>query len=152
MLYSKSTNGFYAESIHGDAIPEDAVEITEQEWRDLLDGQSERKRIVADADGFPTLQDPPPPTQAEIIAQYESALDAHLDAVAQSYRYDDRKSFALRAGYAGPYQAEAIAFAQWMDDCNVQAFARMSRVLAGLEPLPTIEALIADLPALILPA
>jgi len=92
-----------------------------------------------------------PPTQEQIIAQYERVLDVHLDSVARQHRYNDRFTFALRAGYFGPYQAEAIAFAQWMDDCNVQAFARMSRVLAGLEPMPTIEDLIAELPAFVKP-
>lgn len=92
-----------------------------------------------------------PPTQEQIIAQYERELDVHLDSVAQQHRYDNRFTFALRAGYIGPYQEEAIAFAQWMDDCNVQAFARMGRVLAGVEPMPTIEALVADLPVFVKP-
>jgi len=90
-----------------------------------------------------------PPTQEQIIAQYERAIDAHLDSVAKQHRYDNRFTFAIRAGYFGPYQSEAIAFAQWMDDCNVKAFDRMSRVLDGVEPLPTIEALISELPVFI---
>lgn len=97
------------------------------------------------------LQAPPPPTQAQIVAQYESALDAHLDAIAKAHRYDDRKSFVLRAGYAGPYQAEGIAFAQWMDDCNVKAYALLQSVIAGEVEMPTIEAMIAGLPVFTLP-
>ena len=151
MFYSKSTGGFYSKEIHGDNIPYDAVEITKDEHSVLLQGQSEGKIIAADNDGNPVLQDQPAMNQEQVIKQYESTLDAHLDSVARQHRYDSRFTFALRAGYVGPYQAEAIAFAQWMDDSNVQAFARMSRVLQGAEAMPTIESLIADLPIFVKP-
>lgn len=151
MKYSATTNGFYDELVHGDNIPSDAVEISTEDHAALLAGQSSCKRIVADADGYPTLQDPQPPTQAEIVAQYESAIDAHIDSVAHQYRYQDRLSFATRAGYVGPYQSEAIAFAQWMDSCNVQAFALLESVIAGEIEMPSIEAFIGSLPEFILP-
>lgn len=150
MFYSKSTCGFYDRDFHGDNIPADAVEITASEHAALLEGQSQGKLIQADAKGKPVLADPPAPTQAQIIAQYESALDAHLDSVAQAHRYNDRFSFALRAGFAGPYQAEGVAFATWMDTCNVQAFALLQSVLDGAAELPTVEAFIAALPAFVL--
>lgn len=67
MHYSPSTNGFYIREIHGDNIPADAVEITVEEHQTLLEGQSNGKRIVADEDGFPTLQDPLP--QEPVIPQ-----------------------------------------------------------------------------------
>ena len=53
MFYSKSTGGFYASEIHGDAIPADAVEITADEHAALLAGQSQGKLIQADAKGKP---------------------------------------------------------------------------------------------------
>jgi hypothetical protein len=90
--------------------------------------------------------------QAALLKAYESALDAHLDTVARAHRYDSRFTFALRAGYEGPYHAEAVAFAQWMDACNIQAFGVLQGVLDGKRELPTIEALIADLTVFTLPA
>lgn len=60
MYYAKSTGGFYDRDIHGDRIPEDAVEITKAEHTALLAGQAEGKRIVPDAGGVPVLQEPPP--------------------------------------------------------------------------------------------
>lgn len=60
MFYSKSTGGFYATAIHGDNIPTDVVEITVEEHQALIEGQSQGKRIVPDADGVPVLQEPPP--------------------------------------------------------------------------------------------
>lgn len=37
--YAKSTGGFYIEEIHSE-IPEDAINITQEEYSELLDGQS----------------------------------------------------------------------------------------------------------------
>jgi hypothetical protein len=86
--YSKTTNGFYSEAVHGPKtklipnpawerpevngvpdgaaeaplmevrspdckIPPDAVAITDEQWRALLDAQSTGKSIRADDTGFP---------------------------------------------------------------------------------------------------
>lgn len=65
MYYAKSTGGFYSPDINP-VIPADAVEISDETHRALLEGQAAGKLIVADADGRPTLQDPPPPPPAPI--------------------------------------------------------------------------------------
>jgi len=59
IYFSKGTNGFYHTKINGDNIPEDAVEITEERYRELLDGQSQGKEIGGDDSGSPELQDGP---------------------------------------------------------------------------------------------
>lgn len=61
MLYSSQTGGFYATEIHGAAVPADCVEITDERHADLLLGQSQGRRIVADEHGHPQLQDAPVP-------------------------------------------------------------------------------------------
>lgn len=78
MYYSKQTNGFYDRSIHGDNIPHDAVEITDEEHRALIDGQSTGKRIVADENGRPILADPPAPTLEQLAEQARSERDSLL--------------------------------------------------------------------------
>jgi hypothetical protein len=55
--FSKSTNGFYNSEINT-AIPDDSIEITVEEHKNLLDGQSSGKQITADAAGNPILIDP----------------------------------------------------------------------------------------------
>jgi hypothetical protein len=55
IYYSKSTNGFYSVEIHGDSIPQDAVEITPEAHMSLLHGQSQGMVITGDVDGNPTL-------------------------------------------------------------------------------------------------
>ncbi|WP_137681170.1 hypothetical protein [Aurantiacibacter suaedae] len=59
MFYAASTNGFYDPAFHGDAIPDDAVAITQALHARLLAGQSEGATIMPDNDGRPTLRRPP---------------------------------------------------------------------------------------------
>ena len=75
MFYAKSTGGFYDRQIHGNSIPEDAVEITNEQHAALLAGQSNGKRIEADASGNPVLVDPPKAT----VAQMWDAIKAERD-------------------------------------------------------------------------
>lgn len=79
MYYSKSTNGFYTEKIHGANIPNDAVEITETEHVTLLAGQSAGKVIMADNNGNPILSDPPELTAGQIVAALKVAAQMALD-------------------------------------------------------------------------
>lgn len=80
MFYSKSTGGFYSREIHGENIPADAVEISAAEHAALLEGQSQGKRIQADAKGRPVLADPPAPTDEELASAARSKRDALLSA------------------------------------------------------------------------
>ena len=91
------------------------------------------------------------PTEQDIINSLTSALERHYDTTAQTRQYDNRLTCALRAGYAGTFQAEGTAFAIWMDNCNAYAYAVMTDVRAGLRGIPTNEGLIAELPVLIWP-
>jgi hypothetical protein len=88
----------------------------------------------------------PTKTVEQIIDGYVAALERHYDAVAQSWGYDNRLTCALRAGYAGPYQAEGVAFAVWMDNCNMYAFEQLGLVQSGERPAPTVGELLAELP------
>lgn len=89
--------------------------------------------------------------KAPTLGDFDAALTNHLDATAQSRHYDNRINCALRAGYPGPYQAEGIAFAQWMDACNVVGYTMLADFQAGLIPQPTIIEMIAALPVMVWP-
>lgn len=58
MFYSPSTGGFYIRDIHGERIPPDAVEITEDMHASLMRGQEAGQHIVPDEDGIPVLRHP----------------------------------------------------------------------------------------------
>lgn len=59
--YDPVSRGFYCSEIHGDAIPNGSVRITEELWQELLDGQGKGKVInPPDADhDRPWLGEPP---------------------------------------------------------------------------------------------
>lgn len=60
MFFSKSTNGFYDPAINGNDIPEDAVEISSDQYSELLAAQSSGMRIEGAANGAPVAVAPPP--------------------------------------------------------------------------------------------
>lgn len=83
------------------------------------------------------------------IAEFEKALDDHLDSKARERRYNDRFTCALRAGYQGPYQTEGMVFAAWMDACNYKAYTILNEILTGgRQPPRTVEEFISQLPTL----
>ena len=99
-----------------------------------------------------TYVPPPPPTPEELLAAYTAELEALYDAVARERRYDNRLTCALRAGYPGPFQAEGLAYAQWMDACNELGYQIMAEVLGGQRPLPAVPEFLALLPSMEWPA
>ncbi|MBU1282694.1 MAG: hypothetical protein KJ989_12905 [Gammaproteobacteria bacterium] len=92
-------------------------------------------------DGLRWTADP-----VDVQAALTIALNSHLDSVAGQCRYDSRFTCALRAGFPGPFQAEGMAFAKFMDDCNMVGYTIMQQVKAGLRPVPTEAELIAEMP------
>lgn len=74
------------------------------------------------------------------LSSFEFKLQEHLDKVANSFGYDDIKTAAMRATYSGPYQAEGIKFAQWMDTCwNLLYTSNYKSIEEMLESLPVLE-------------
>lgn len=53
MFYSKLTNGFYSVDVNGKNIPEDAVEISQNDYQNLLIAQASGATIVSGEDGHP---------------------------------------------------------------------------------------------------
>lgn len=83
--YSPSENAFYDPEINI-VIPEDAVQITDNEWSDLLTGQAKGKLIACGADLRPCLTEQQPPTADDLISQAEdkrSRLRTEADKIIQ---------------------------------------------------------------------
>jgi hypothetical protein len=77
-FYSPNTGGFYLESVHGDTMPLDVVEVSVEEHAALMAGQTAGKRIQANEQGLPVLVDPPAPSAADVIRQSIGALEASV--------------------------------------------------------------------------
>lgn len=103
IFYSGSTGGFYDTTIHAslfvecvDLDPEtgetlgssmvpdphgpiaDAIEITTDEHRALLDAQAAGKIITTDPDGRPVAADPPPPSSEQLAEAARQQRDRLL--------------------------------------------------------------------------
>ena len=81
MKFSKSTGGFYDTAIHGSSIPDDAVEISDQQHAALLEGQSQGQIISADSDGNPVLITQEGPTLEMSIGSLVRQIDADADRI-----------------------------------------------------------------------
>ena len=150
MFYSKSTGGFYTREIHGDNIPDDAVEITEAEHAALIEGQSQGKRIVADESGRPILQDPPPPTPEQIMRRLQARVQLWLDEQARALGYDDIKSAVSYAEEPAvpKFQQEGQAMRRLRSLAWARCYEILDEVQAGQRPILTEEELIAEMEAL----
>ncbi|KWN07027.1 phage tail protein [Burkholderia ubonensis] len=62
--------------------PPDAnvVDITDDEWRELIDGQSRGKRGALDVNMRPVLIDPPAPTRDDVAASMRGKRDSAMKA------------------------------------------------------------------------
>ena len=150
MFYSPTTGGFYTREIHGDNIPADAVEITIEEHQALLEGQSMGKVIVADENGRPILQDPPPPSPEQIMKRLKARVQQWLDEKARALDYDDIKSAVSYAEEPAvpKYQQEGQALRRLRSLAWERYYEISNAVQAGQRPIPTEAELIAELEAL----
>ncbi|QEW06351.1 hypothetical protein [Nitrincola iocasae] len=150
MYYSKTTNGFYSRTIHGDKIPEDAVEITKEIHMFLIEGQSQGKIIKADENFYPILVDPPPPTPTKIQAGFESDIQQRLDDFARTRNYSGIMSACTYATSTVPkFATEGQHCVNLRDATWAAAYQLLDEVLAGTRPMPSsIADIESDLPVL----
>jgi hypothetical protein len=108
IFYSKSKKGFYDSSIHGDAIPADAVEITVEEHRALLGAQSTGQIITSGSDGKPITIDPPPLTLDQLKAAAYAEIDFQAGETRKKYITDvagQSETYLLKSADAQSYKA-----------------------------------------------
>lgn len=109
--YSQRTGCTYLDAIHGEALPPDAIRISEDRYRSVIANPTAGKIRSHDADGLPTLIDPPPyiPTDSELCQQIDTATDAARRAVAgdplRAVEYD-RARIEAEQFAANDYQGE----------------------------------------------
>lgn len=136
MPYFKDTENklhFLDSSEYSYFLPPGSVEISEVEAQEIR--QSEN--ILT-----------PEEQQAVLLRSYDSSLTSYFDTKAREKNYDDRISCSVRAGFPGPFQAEGLAFATWMDTCNAICYSILAEVQAGERPIPTFEEVILEFPTL----
>lgn len=83
---------------------------------------------------------------------YAAAIQSHIDATARAREYNDGVTCASYvASTITTWAADAGAFIAWRDAVWLSAYQTLAAVQAGQQQPPTIEALIAGLPAITWP-
>ena len=110
-----------------------------------------REAWSLDGSGGVTLD---PVKRAEIAMKlFEEAIEAHIEATAAERDYSSATRLASYVASTKPaWKAEAEAFVAWRDDVWEYVFAELAKVQAGEREEPTVEAFIAELPAITWPA
>lgn len=131
---------FYSTDVHGENIPEDAIALTEAQWREFIENQGRRKWV----DGEVVEYAPPP--VALTVADYQRAVEAHVDTVAGAKGYSSGVSCASYVGSTNTaWAAEAAVFVAWRDAVWGRTLTALATWQGGGDA-PTIEGLIGDLP------
>ena len=125
-------DGFFDDS-YGGFVPEGAVEISQDKYIELLNGQSQGKQIIADKTGYPVLIDPQPSVahvlnldtltwgispekQAALLSETQTRLVASIDKYAA-------KIYSTWTRFESEYRerqtaAEAFKSANYEGDCS----------------------------------
>ena len=91
----------------------------------------------------------PPPTAEQIIAAFTAAIQARLDAFAQTRLYDGILSVCTYATSSVPSFAAEAAYCVAQRDATWEAgYTILADVQGGRRSMPTVEQVMAELPAL----
>lgn len=121
MLYSAATGGFYDSAIHTE-IPQDAVEVSAEQYAALRLAQSGGLQIVADSNGAPKAVDPLSVLSvADLKANKKAELSAACEAdilsgftsaalgAAHQYGFSDRDQANLTGNVVSALMPDAAA-------------------------------------------
>lgn len=128
-------NGFYVEGIG--EIPEGAVELTEERYRELLEGQSAGKVIVADESGAPMLTEYPKRSLTEL--KEEACQELWQNYKAWQQKYVDAEDLTLAVVCANGGSQKGAAVQMWV----MELWAQYYTVKDAITAAETAEALVA---------
>jgi hypothetical protein len=97
---------------------------------------------------FEAAQQASRPTEAEVLAAYEKAVDDHMNAHARALDYDSLLSAISYAEEPAvpKFQLEGQALRAWRSLCWAKCHEVLNAVKAGERAAPTHDELIAELP------
>ncbi|QGW77752.1 phage tail protein [Pseudomonas alkylphenolica] len=121
---SESRGGFFDTRIHGEvgspgcSIPVGAKEVSDELYAELTAPREDGKLIYPDADGYPVLIDPPPPSTEELAAIERQWRDERLmetDGVVSRHRdeLEEGGTTTLTAEQYATLQAYRRALRGW---------------------------------------
>lgn len=91
-------------------------------------------------------------TPDEVIEAFRVAIQSHVDETAIAKRYDSGNSLATYKDSTVPqWAAEAATFIAWRDAVWAYSYAELDKVLNAEREQPTVDAFLAELPAMVWP-
>lgn len=95
----------------------------------------------------PVIPEPEPETPEQVIARLESAIDRHLDQIANTYRYESIRTMVTYAASQHPtFGPEGRAALAWRDACYQTGLEILAAVQSEQREIPTEEELIEEMP------
>lgn len=73
-LFSKTSGGFYHAKVNAGGIPQDAVPVSDGDYKALMQAQSEGKQIDSDAQGYPVAVDRAAAPVSELLERAKDDL------------------------------------------------------------------------------
>ena len=129
--------GRYLAEIHGENIPQDAIEVSEELFNASI--QMQRPALV----NSELIELPlPEPTQDALAKQSKSAVYQLLDKTAKQYDYRNFSEVAQFVN-SGVWKAEADGLLAWQDALWVRAYELLK------EPITSVDDFVAQLPRFI---
>ncbi|MDP9854491.1 hypothetical protein [Agrobacterium tumefaciens] len=133
-------SGFYSDELHGENIPVEAIEITEEQWQEFINHPGLRKWVDGDVVAAEA------PTTALTITDYENAIQDLVDSTARERQFRDGVTLASYIGSTKPkWAAEAQAFVAWRDNVWTYAYGELAKVQAGQRQQPTVEQFLGEI-------
>ena len=88
-VYRASTGGFYCDELEGEyrkagTWPGFFVRVSDEDYRNLMEGVSQGKIIVPNKQCYPVLQERPAPSRDELIAEAEEKRRELIESALQS--------------------------------------------------------------------
>lgn len=116
MMFSPSTDLFYSTLIHNE-VPEDAIEVSESEYREFLAGRNSGQRIVLD-NGVLRLASPIPELAIEQVKARERAWrDAEVASAAWIRdRHRDQQELGISTTLTAEQFSELLGYLQQLRD------------------------------------
>lgn len=138
-------SGFWDSNFVSDkqSIPKEAIEISDDDRRKLLEAPSTRK--WKDGEVVECGMVPGQPA----IEEYRLAIQGFIDRKAKEKQYDNGATFASYVNSTvAQWASDAKAFVKWRDDVWQYSFSELDKVKSGLRSQPTVEDFLKELPEL----
>ena len=145
IYYSPSSNGFYTNERHGDAIPLDKIEITEDEW--VIYRTTNKDIVVTDGvielhDRIVTIPNPMDQYQLKLATKLIDIDKFILDSLAQlPYNYTSFEELMVWLDDK-QYGTEARALLDWAKEC----YRIQDSIINGLVIVDSLDGVYALLP------